>query len=297
MNLGFIGTGVMGSRMVKRLLDQGFQVHVYNSTIEKAKALQELGAFHADSLPALASHCDVICTCLSMPEDVLEVYFGNSGIIENAGLGTICIDLTSVGADTSKTIFKQASEKEISYLDSPVSGGPDGAENGTLTIMVGGEKAAFEKVKSILGVLGETIEYLGPSGSGSIAKLINQYLVAVHSLAASEAMVTGAAFGLDSEQLFNILKVSYGDSRILRRHMEEYVLDRQFEPGGAVKYVHKDVRLANQLFRKAGLKQFTGQMAEQAFQKAADKGLNDLDMSAVIQPLEEQCRVVVKKNS
>ncbi|PWW27043.1 3-hydroxyisobutyrate dehydrogenase [Cytobacillus oceanisediminis] len=296
MKIGFIGTGVMGSRMAKRLLDREFQVYIYNRSVEKAKPLLEQGALYAESISSLASQCDVICTCLSMPEDVIEVYTGPDGINENARSGTVCIDLTSVGADTSKTIFGQANAKGISYLDSPVSGGPEGAENGTLTIMVGGEKAAFEKVKPILEVLGETIEYLGQPGSGSIAKLINQYLVAVHSLAASEAMVAGAAYGLDSEQMFNILKVSYGDSRILRRHMEQYVFDRNFEPGGAVKYVHKDVRLANRLLQEAGLERFTGQMAEQAFKKAGEKGLDDLDMSAVILPLEEQARVVVKRN-
>jgi 3-hydroxyisobutyrate dehydrogenase len=250
MNIGFIGTGVMGSRMVKRLLDHGYQVQVFNRTKEKVKGLEEHGAVSAESIMSIASHCDIICTCLSMPEDALEVYRGkNSGILKHARPGTICIDLTSVGVNTSKTILGEASKKGIYYLDSPVSGGPEGAENGSLTFMVGGQKHAFEKVLPILSVLGKTIEYLGPSGSGSIAKLINQYLVAVHSLAASEAMITGARFGLDSEQLFNILKDSYGDSKILRRHMQEYVFDRQFQPGGAVKYVHKDVRLANQLLQ------------------------------------------------
>jgi 3-hydroxyisobutyrate dehydrogenase len=295
VNIGFIGTGVMGSRMVKRLLKHEYKVCVFNRSREKAKALEKDGALLFDSVSSLASCCDLILTCLSMPKDVMEVYLGSSGILEHAPQGTICIDLTSVSADTSKSIFQEARKKAIYYLDSPVSGGPEGAEAGSLTIMVGGEKEPFEKVAPILNVLGKTIEYLGPSGSGSIAKLINQYLVAVHSLAASEAMVTGAKFGLDPQQLFTILKVSYGDSRILRRHMEQYVLPREFTPGGAVKYVHKDVRLANQLVQEAGFKEFLGQMAEQAFQNAVDQGYNELDMSAVILPLEEECDVVVKK--
>jgi 3-hydroxyisobutyrate dehydrogenase len=140
------------------------------------------------------------------------------------------------------------------------------------------------------------VEYLGSSGSGSVAKLINQYLVAVHSVAASEAMVAGTALGLDAEQLYRILKASYGDSRMLRRHMEQYVLPRKFEPGGAVKYVHKDVRLANQLMDAIGIKRFLGQIAEEAFAIAMEQGLSDLDMSAVIQPLEKWGNVIVKKN-
>lgn len=297
MKIGFIGTGVMGARMVSRLLVHGYQVQVYNRTKTKVQTLVEQGAVQAASISSLSADCDIICTCLSMPEDVLEVYLADSGIINHAHPGTICIDLTTVGADTSKTIFEKAGRRGIDYLDAPVSGGPEGAEAGTLTIMVGGSHRAFEKVFPLLEVLGKTIEYLGPSGSGSIAKLINQYLVAVHSLAASEAMVTGAAFGLDAEKLLNILKVSYGDSKMLRRHMEQYVLDREFEPGGAVKYVHKDVRLANVLLQQAGLRKFTGQMAESAFATAAAQGLDDLDMSAIIQPLEKQCGVIVRKRS
>ncbi|PAE26576.1 MULTISPECIES: NAD(P)-dependent oxidoreductase [Bacillaceae] len=293
MKIGFIGTGVMGSRMARRLLGHGFQVAVHNRTFQKVKPLIENGAIYEETVSALSKQCEIICTCLSMPQDVMAVYMSKEGIIDNAKPGTICIDLTSVGADTSKTIYGIAGAKEISYLDCPVSGGPEGAENGTLTIMAGGGEMAFQKVKPVLDVLGETIEYMGPSGSGSIAKLINQYLVAVHSLAASEAMVTGAAYGLDSEQLFNVLKASYGDSRILRRHMEQYVFDRHFTPGGAVKYVHKDVRLANQLMQEAGLNQFTGQMAEKAFQTAAEKGLSEQDMSAVIKPLEEEGGIMV----
>jgi 3-hydroxyisobutyrate dehydrogenase len=126
---------------------------------------------------------------------------------------------------------------------------------------------------------------------------LNQYLVAVHSVAASEAMITGAALGLDAEQLYRILKVSYGDSRMLRRHVEQFVLNRQFAPGGAVKYVHKDVRLANKLLETADITLFTGQVAEQAFASALEQGLANLDMSAVIQPLERVCRVTVKKQS
>ncbi|MCM3705601.1 MULTISPECIES: NAD(P)-dependent oxidoreductase [Cytobacillus] len=294
MNIGFIGTGIMGSRMAKRLLGHGYKVTVHNRTFQKALPLIESGGIYAETISELSSQCDIVCTCLSMPQDVTNVYMGKEGIIENARPATICIDFTSVGADTSKTIFEVAGARGISYLDCPVSGGPEGAESGTLTIMAGGENTAFQKVKPLLNVLGQTIEFLGPSGSGSIAKLINQYLVAVHSLAASEVMVTGAAYGLDSEQLLKVLKASYGDSRILRRHMEQYVFGRLFKPGGAVKYVHKDVRLANQLMQDAGLNQYTGQMAEKAFQIAGEKGLWDQDMSAVIKPLEEEAGIIVK---
>lgn len=294
MNIGFIGTGVMGARMVKRLLAAGYHVMVHNRSIEKTESLVQLGANRADTIAELVRHSHVICTCLSMPNDVIDVYLRKDGVIESARPGTICLDFTTVGPDTSRTVAKQAEEKEVYFLDAPVSGGPEGAEQGTLTIMVGGVKSAWERVLPLLNVLGETVEYLGPSGSGSAAKLMNQYLVAVHSVAASEAMVAGVALGLDAEQLYRILKASYGDSRMLRRHMEQYVLPRKFEPGGAVKYVHKDIRLANQLMDEIGMKQFLGQIAEETFAAAMKQGLSDLDMSAVIQPLEKRCNVTVQ---
>ncbi|MFE8699398.1 NAD(P)-dependent oxidoreductase [Cytobacillus sp. FJAT-54145] len=296
MKIGFIGLGVMGSRMVKRLIEAGYHVTVFNRTAAKAAPLEKLGALRTDSIADLSKDVDVICSCLSMPSDCLDVYLGKEGVIENASQGAICLDFSTVGVETSRQIATQAHEKGIQYLDAPVSGGPEGAEQGSLTIMVGGEKSSFESVLPVLRKIGRTIEYLGPTGSGSIAKLINQYLVAVHSIAASEAMVAGAAFGLKSEQLYNILKVSYGESRILRRHMEQYVLDRQFDPGGALKYVHKDIALANPLFNKAGITEYLGMFAEKSFSSAIEQGLGDLDMSSVILPLEKECRVTVKRS-
>lgn len=295
MKIGFIGIGVMGSRMVRQFLKANYDVTVYSRTEKKAEPLIKMGAKKADSIRSLAENSDIICTCLSMPTDVESVYLGDEGIIGHAQKQTICVDLTTVGIETSKKVFEKAKQKGVHYLDAPVSGGPEGVEQGTLTIMVGGEEVAFTKVHPLLKTIGETIEYLGSSGAGSIAKLMNQYLVAVHSLAASEAMVTGAAHGLKAEQLFNILKVSYGDSRMLRRHMEHYVLDREFEPGGAMKYLHKDVKLANELSEAAGIEQSSGRLAEQALEKAMKQGLADSDMSAIIQPFEQKANIVVKR--
>lgn len=293
--VGFIGTGIMGSRMVIQFLQGGYPVTVYNRTIEKTKALTDLGAEAADSIASLSRQVDIICTCLSMPLDCKEVYLGENGILENAKENTICIDFTTVDPETSKLIYEKAKEKGIEFVDAPVSGGPEGIEHKTLTIMVGGEKGTYDAILPLISTFGKTIELLGPIGSGSVAKLMNQYLVAVHSLAASEVMVTGAALGLESEKLYNVLKESYGNSRMLRRHMSEHVLDRQFEPGGNIRYLHKDVSLANQLLDKAGISKFTGKFAEESFKQAMEEGYADLDMSAIILPLEKESDVQVER--
>ncbi|WJQ12032.1 NAD(P)-dependent oxidoreductase [Geobacillus stearothermophilus] len=295
MRVGFIGLGVMGSRMAKRLLEAGFNVTVYNRTPEKAAPLVERGARQAATVAELAGEADIICTCLSMPDDVIEVYTGEGGVLSVARPGTICLDFTTVGPKTSRFVARRAGERGVAYLDAPVSGGPEGAEQGALTIMVGGAKEAWEQVRPLLQALGKTVEYLGESGAGSAAKVINQYLVAVHSVAAAEAMVAGVAYGLDAGKLYRLLKESYGDSRMLRRHMEQFVLPRQFTPGGAVKYVHKDVRLANELMDEIGLGRRLGMQAEEAFAEAVAAGLADLDMSAVIQPLEQRVKVTVEE--
>lgn len=294
MNVGFVGTGVMGSRMVKRFLEAGHTVTVFNRTPEKLEPLLKLGAKKADNFEDITQRSEIICTCLSMPKDSISVFLEKDGVLEHAKTNTILIDFSTVDAETSQRIFTEAKKKKVHFLDAPVSGGPEGVEQGTLTIMIGGENEIFDRVRPLLESIGSVIEYLGPSGSGSVAKLINQYLVAVHSVAASEAMVAGAALGLDSQQLYNLLKVSYGDSRMLERHMEQYVLNRQFEPGGAVKYVHKDAVLANRMFEKAGITENLGQFAESSFAKTMEDGFSNLDMSAVIKPLEKICGVVVK---
>lgn len=293
MKIGFIGLGVMGSRIARKMLEGGNQLMVYNRTVAKTENLVALGAQRANDIASLSKECEIICSCLSMPEDCEQIF--QNDVLPYARTGTVCIDFSTVGIKTSQRIYTQAKEKGISYLDAPVSGGPEGVEQCTLTIMAGGEQEAFVKVQPLLKLFAEMIEYLGESGSGSAAKLINQYLVAVHSVAASEAMVAGASFGLDPEQLVRLLTASYGTSRMLERHMKHYVLDRKFQPGGAVKYVHKDVKLANQLFTQAGIGDKLGELAETGFHRAITEGFENEDMSAVIKPLEKQCNVEVKR--
>lgn len=294
MIVGFIGLGVMGSRMVKRMRASGYEVYVYNRTESKLRSVIAAGAKPCASIAVIASVSDVLCTCLSMPQDVEMVYGGEQGVFAHAKKGMTCIDFTTVDRETSIRMHKLGEQNHVNYLDAPVSGGPEGVEQGTLTIMVGGEEQVFEQVLPLLQTIGQNIQHLGGSGSGSVAKLLNQYLVAVHSLAVSEVMVTGSALGLQAEQLYDILRSSYGDSRMLRRHMEHFVLNRQFAPGGAVKYVLKDVRLANQMLLQANVQARTGQSAEAAFEKATEQGLAELDMSAVIQPLERAAGVIVQ---
>jgi 3-hydroxyisobutyrate dehydrogenase len=294
-HIGFIGMGVMGSRMATRLIKAGFSVTVYNRTADKVDPLVQLGASRAATIGEAVARADLICTCLSMPQDVRQLYTGEQGIFKQAKPGTICMDFTTVGRDLSVQLGLEAEACQLVYLDTPMSGGPEGAEQGTLTIMVGGQAEAYQKCLPVLQQLGANVQYLGNSGLGSVAKLINQYLVAVHTLAASEAMVTGSAYGIDPQQLYQILTTSYGESKMLRRHVEQHILDRNFQPGGALKYLLKDIRLANQLVTEAGIEASTGQHVEAVLHKADEQQFGDMDMSAVILSLELLTGVKVER--
>jgi 3-hydroxyisobutyrate dehydrogenase len=294
-HIGFIGMGVMGSRMAARLIKAGFAVTVYNRTVDKTEPLVRLGASRAATIGEAIAEADMICTCLSMPDDVQQLYWGEQGIFAQAKPGAICMDFTTVGRDLSVQLGLAAATYGLVYLDTPMSGGPEGAERGTLTIMVGGQAEAYQACLPVLQQLGANVQYLGHSGLGSVAKLINQYLVGVHTLAAAEAMVTGSAHGIDPVQLYQILATSYGESKMLRRHVEQHIWDRNFLPGGALKYLLKDVRLANRLVAEAGIEASTGQHVEAALHKADEQQFGDMDMSAVILSLEQLTGIKVER--
>jgi len=281
VKIGFIGLGTMGSRMASRLLDSGYPLLVYNRTAAKLKPLIVEGALAASSVDEVSKEADVLFTSLSMPADAEEVYLGENGVLSNGHEELVCVDCTTVGVDTSRKIYAEAVKRRIFYLDAPVSGGPEGAEKGTLTVMVGGDREAFIRVEPVLRVIGENIQYLGESGSGSAAKLVNQYLVAVNLLAAAEAMVAVGKIGLNQKQLYELLRVSYGQSRMLERLMEQFVLPGNFEPGGAMKYLLKDLRLSNELLSQSGMEPISGKVAQDAYEKAFLAGWGDKDMASI----------------
>lgn len=164
--VGFIGLGVMGNSMASHILNDGHPVLVYTRTKEKADSILEKGAVWKGTVKDLSKEADVIITMVGYPSDVEEVYFGGGGIIENAKKGAYLIDMTTSKPSLAKKIAEATKEKSLCALDAPVSGGDIGAQNGTLAIMVGGEKEAFEACLPIFSLMGENIQYQGPAGSG-----------------------------------------------------------------------------------------------------------------------------------
>ncbi len=289
--VGYVGLGNMGLPMVKNLIAAGFEVRVRGRSPGPIEAARQAGAAETKSLPALAEWAEVVCTCLPMPEDLEAVYLGvdggDDGLISGATSGTIFIDHSTVGPTTHRKISGQAAAVGADYLDAPVSGGPAGAEAGTLAIMVGGKVEVFAAVQELLGAVGKTVVRLGDCGAGSVAKLLNNQLVSVHQRALIEALMVAQANNLDLDQLNQVLLGSSANSVILQM-MYPRLKERDLTPRFRNSLFHKDLRLALEMARDCGIDTAMGRTAFVAVDAAEQAGLGDEDSLAMLLPLEEQ---------
>jgi 3-hydroxyisobutyrate dehydrogenase-like beta-hydroxyacid dehydrogenase len=179
----------------------------------------------------LAGRCDVVLAALPTPDVVREVFLGESGLVATSAPGTLLIDCSTVGPELSRAIHAAAHARGLGFLDAPVSGGTEGAEAGTLTIMVGGDDGAFARGRRVLERLGSVVRHVGPSGAGSVMKLVNQLLVGIQTAAAAEAAVFARQAGADLEVVLELVGASYGDSRMFRRTLPRVIADDD-APGG-----------------------------------------------------------------
>lgn len=239
MKIGFIGTGVMGSGMVRNLLKKGYVVNVYNRTPQKAKVLVKDGAIFAATIEECIKDADAIITMVGMPDDVKEVY----DVIFANFKGKIAIDMTTSSPSLAKQLFAQGQAKGISVLDAPVSGGDSGAKNGTLSIMVGGDKKTFEQAKPIFAAMGKTISYIGAAGSGQHCKMANQIAIAGCVASVSEALNYSKTMGLDVQTVFDAISMGAAGSWQMTNNGQKMIND-DFTPGFFIKHFIKDMKLA-----------------------------------------------------
>src|SRR6266581_2272919 len=219
MKVGFVGLGKMGRPMSERLLVAGFEVHVFNRSRAPVEALAAKGARAASSAAEVAERADVVLTALPTPEAVEQVY---REMMQRARPGQIYADHSTVSVAQSRRCAALARERGAEFLDPPVSGGPAGAQAGTLTVMVGGEQAVFDRALPVLQAFGKNIRLCGPVGAGQVVKLINQLLVGVHTSAIAEAAVFGAAFGADPQVVLDLIGTSFGGSFMMTRNMPRF---------------------------------------------------------------------------
>ncbi len=251
-NIGFVGTGVMGASMAGHILDAGHSVTVYNRTRSKAESLVKRGARWADSAGEAARGADVVISIVGYPADVEEIYFGGSGILNNATEGSVLIDMTTSRPDIAVRIAEAADERGCAALDAPVSGGDVGARERRLSIMVGGEKVAFDAVLPILELMGGNIVLQGGPGAGQHTKMCNQIAIAAGMLGVCEALAYAEQAGLDSATVLQSIGAGAAGSWSLS-NLAPRIIASNFAPGFYVKHFIKDLSIAVDSAQSMGL--------------------------------------------
>jgi 3-hydroxyisobutyrate dehydrogenase len=294
MKVGFIGLGRMGLPMATHLLAAGHSLTVFNRSQASVQKLVENGAQAASSPADVASRVDVLFTCLLSPQQTEAVLLGENGAIHGARRGQIFVDTETVDPATTLRFAQAVSKSGVMFVDAPISGGPAGAAAGTLTVMVGADESAFRTVRPLFRTYGRNIFHLGGVGSGVAAKLCNQILTAANHALVAEAMVLGAKLGLDPHQLFDVLRVSSGQSRALENCVPRAILPRDFSPVYTIDGILKDLACALSAASERGVPLQLPALAAQMYQAARDQGHGAKDMSSVMLPLEVAAGIEVK---
>jgi 3-hydroxyisobutyrate dehydrogenase len=250
--VGFIGTGVMGRSMCGHLLAAGYPTVVYSRTRERAAELLARGARWASSPRELASQSDVVFAIVGYPKDVRQVFLGEDGVLAGARSGSVVVDMTTSEPSLAREIGDAASLRGIASIDAPVSGGDIGAREARLSIMVGGEAAAIERVRPLFQLMGTTIVHQGPAGAGQHAKMVNQILIASNMIGVCEALLYGYRAGLDLETVLGSVSTGAAGSWSLA-NLAPRALRNDFAPGFAVEHFIKDMRIALAESQQMGL--------------------------------------------
>ncbi|ETI68090.1 NAD(P)-dependent oxidoreductase [Neobacillus vireti] len=241
--IGFIGIGVMGKSMAGHLLNAGYPLVVYSRTKEKVAELLEKGAEWVETPKEVAEKASVIFTMVGYPKDVEEIYLGENGLIQNAREGDYLIDMTTSAPSLAVKIYEQAKKSGIQVIDAPVSGGDVGAREAKLSIMVGGEEAAFAAVHPLLELLGTNIVYQGEPGAGQHTKMSNQIAIASNMIGVCEAIIYAEKAGLNPENVLKSITTGAAGSWSLN-NLAPRMLQGNFEPGFYIKHFIKDMKIA-----------------------------------------------------
>jgi 2-hydroxy-3-oxopropionate reductase len=284
--VGFVGLGIMGSAMAGNLLGAGHELVVYNRTRAKAEELAGRGAVVVESPREVAERSDVVVTMLPGPPEVGEVVAGEGGLLEGAEAGSLVIDMSTSSPSLARELHRVAKDRGVGMLDAPVSGGDVGAIDGTLSIMVGGDEADFERARPLFGAMGETVVHVGGAGAGQTVKACNQIVVALVIEAVSEALVLGSRAGVEAEKVIEVLSGGLAASKVLEVKGEKF-LSRDFSPGGKVEYHRKDLGIALEAGREHGAALPVTAVVDQMFGALVARGRGGRDHSALITLIEE----------
>lgn len=286
MKIGFIGVGVMGGPMVLNLMKKGFDVSIYTRTKSKAVGVIAAGAHWCDTIADCAAGRDVVITIVGYPKDVEEVYFSEKGILNSADKGTVLIDMTTTSPRLSERIYAAAKEKGMTALDAPVSGGDVGAQKGTLAIMVGGDRDAFDKMHDVFAAMGTNIRYQGGAGCGQHTKMANQIAISGCVAAVCEAIAYAKRCGLDPQDMFDAISTGAAGSWQLTNNGQK-IINGDYAPGFYVKHFIKDMNIALDEAQARDLDLTLLHMVRDKYDELAAQGGADEGTQALIKVIDK----------
>ena len=287
-NVTFIGLGVMGYNMAGHLKKNNFNTTVYNRTSSVSeKWVNEFGGESKTPPGEASSNADVVCVCVGRDEDLISVMEGNDGVINNIKDNTIIIDHTTASADIARKYYQLGKESNFSFLDAPVSGGQAGAENGILSIMVGGDQDKFDNAKSVMSAYGKTIELIGNAGSGQLAKMINQICIAGLVQGLSEAMAFGKKANLDMEKVLQVISKGAAQSWQMENRYKT-MLKGEYEFGFAVDWMRKDLSICFNEAEKNGASLPVTKIVDKYYEEVQNNGGSRYDTSSLMTLVDDK---------
>jgi 2-hydroxy-3-oxopropionate reductase len=285
MQVGFVGLGLMGRPMALNLIRAGHRVHVWSRRRESMQPLLDAGAGDCARAAEVAAHAEVVISMVADAPDVEQVALGAQGVADGARPGLVYVDMSTIAPAAAQSIAARLKELGIEMLDAPVSGGEVGAINASLTIMVGGDAAAFEHVKPLFEAIGKTVSLIGASGAGQVAKACNPILTGVGVAAVAEALNFARKSGVDAAKVREALLGGFAYSRVLENHGQR-MLDRNFEPGFKAWLHQKDMRIVMEEAHRLGLALPSSAATAQMFNAMVGSGLGEDDSVAMLKLLE-----------
>lgn len=287
MRVGWIGLGRMGTPMCTNLVLKGFDVTVQNRSQGKVQTMAATGATAGETFAVMATTVDSLHTCLPDAAALDDVMFRPDGILAGARPGLVIVDHSTINPDQARSLAAAAAERGASFIDAPVSGSGVVAERAELTIMAGGEQAAFVAVRPALEAMGSTVRLMGPSGSGSLTKLINGLIMSTTLAVSFEGLALAAKTGVDTQSLVDVIRTASGNSRAWERNAPR-VISGEYGHDGAVRLITKDADLAHDVADAAGVTLPVLEAARARWHEALDMGIGEEDISAAVKVLERE---------
>jgi len=284
--VAFLGMGIMGSRMAANLSRAGFELTVWNRTPERAREQAESHDVRVAATPAEAAEsADAVVTMVIDGPEVREVLLGDDGAAHSLSPGGLAIDMSTIGAAAARELASELATRGLEFLDAPVSGSKPKAQDGTLTIMVGGERGPYERALPLFEAMGELVVHVGPAGQGQVVKVLNNTLAAVNAAALAEAVTIATAAGVDFDAFVRVVETSSGASTMLDLKAAP-MHQRDFEPLFRLSHMLKDVRHMVSGAQEVGVDPAVARAAEALYSAAETRGHGDADFAAVIDAVE-----------